>query len=194
MADYQEHPREHGPPIVVDGPAGAPAIIVFDPAGAAKHDDIPASWHPLRRERRVIWCRMPAKNALGEADNTMAELAAHDVTVDAVTSGPVAEVAMMFTRRWASAVRSLLLVDPAAPDQRFATDEAELADALWEKRSQRRMHELVEAGVAVRVVAHSAGGDRDRVPPPLPLGHPDLVEVIRGAIEELDAAGGGEQS
>lgn len=188
MAEYDEHPREHGPPVVVDGPPDAPAIIVFDPAGAAKHEDIPASWHSLLWERRLIWCRMPAENAIAEADDAMAELATRDATVDAVTSGPLAEVAMMFARRWASEVRSLLLVDPAAPDQRFAAEEAEIADALWEKRSRRRIRELEEAGVAVRVVAHSAGGERDRIPPPLPLGHPDVVAVIRSAIGELDSA------
>jgi hypothetical protein len=36
--------------------------------------------------------------------------------------------------------------------------------------------------VNVRVIAHSFQGDRDRRDPPLPLGHPDVVSVVRAQL------------
>jgi len=41
-----------------------------------------------------------------------------------------------------------------------------------------------ETSVPTRVVARSEGGDRDRVEPPLPLGHPDVVWAVTEALAE----------
>lgn len=190
MPHYDPSPRTSGPPIVSGGAASGSAIVVFDPAGVAKHDDIPVSWQPLLDAHSVVWCRLPTPGALGESAREIDRLADRDAVVDVVTSGPAAETVMDFVRPRAHQVRSLLLVDPAAPDDRFPVEEAELADALWEERARSRIAELEQSGVTVRVIAHSTGGSRDRVDPPLPLGHPDLVEVIAGAVAELDAGAG----
>ncbi|MQA62455.1 MAG: hypothetical protein GEU86_13380 [Actinophytocola sp.] len=184
---YDPHPRDSGPVVVTDGPAGAPAVLVFDPAGVAKREDIPASWHGLLWDRQVLWCRIPAMESPAQVDAALSGRATVPPAIDVVASGPCTELALVFGKQRASSVRSVLLVDPAAPDDRFPTDEAEIADALWEERSRQRMEELESAGVTVRVIAHSTGGDTDRVPPPLPLGHPDVVEAVSAAIAELDA-------
>lgn len=190
VADYDPNPRTAGPAIVTEGPVDGSTVLVLDPAGAAKHADIPASWRSLTRDRQVVWCRLPTAEALAEAERAMSGLAERHVVVDVLTTGPVAEVAMAFALRHASAVRAVLLVDPAAPDPRYPAEDAEVADARWAERSWRQVAELDRAGVPVRIIAHSAGGSRDRVPPPLPLGHPDLVEVVRATVEALDDPGG----
>ncbi|MBA0125894.1 hypothetical protein H0B56_10110 [Haloechinothrix sp. YIM 98757] len=198
MSEYATDPRGDGPTLVSDGPVNAPAVLVLDPAGAAKHEDIPASWHELLGTRHVVWCRMPAGDALFSAGEALAELADRHVTVDVVTSGPDAVTAMDFVRARADVVRALLLVDPAASGARLAHDtrgmrvpespgaDAQAADAVWEERYRARIAALADAGVAVRTVAHSPGGGRDRIPPPLPLGHPDVVERITGTLHGLD--------
>lgn len=184
---YDPHPRDSGPAVVADGPASAPVILVFDPAGVAKREDIPATWHTLLDDRQVLWCRIPAMDSPAEVDAALSEQGTVLTAVDVVASGPCTELAMVFGKQRASSVRSVLLVDPAAPDDRFATEEADIADALWEERSRQRMRELESTGVTVRVIAHSTGGDTDRVPPPLPLGHPDVVEAVSEAIADLEA-------
>lgn len=189
MTRFDPEPRSSGPAIVRGGPEGYATLLVLDPAGAAKHEDIPASWNTLLRSRHVVWARLPTRQALAEAEDTLASLTESAATVDVLTSGPTAELAMDFAFQRAEAIRALLLVDPGAPDQRFSAQEAEYADALWEERAQDRISALEDAGVLVRVVAHSSGGSRDRVRPPLPLGHPDIVPTISGVIGELDAAG-----
>ncbi|SNR78291.1 hypothetical protein SAMN06265360_11934 [Haloechinothrix alba] len=198
VSEYESDPRGEGPTLVSDGPGNAPAVLVLDPAGAAKHEDIPASWHGLLRSRYVVWCRMPARDALSSAGEALAELADRHVTVDVVTSGPDAAAAMDLVRARADAVRALLLVDPAASGARLAHDtrgmcvpespgaEALAADAAWEERHRTHIAALAAAGVAVRTVAHSSGGRRDRLPPPLPLGHPDVVDRITSTFNGLD--------
>lgn len=180
-------PRSGGPTVVYAGPQDAPAVLVLDPAGLAKHDDLPPGWKRLADRRRVVWCRLPAHEALAESRAALNELAHGDAPIDLVTSGPTAEVAMDLAMTRPGAVRSVLLIDPGSPDDRFpSTVDAMDADASWEKRTRWRVEEVEQAGVAVRIVGHSAGGSRDRVPPPVPLGHPDVVEVISEALREFD--------
>lgn len=187
MSEYDPEPRSAGPALVARGRLVHSAILVLDPAGAAKHDDVPASWHPMSLEHLLLWCRIPADTSLAEADRALSELARQNAVVDVLTSGPAAGAAMDLAERNASSVRSVLLVDPAAPHDHFGGPEAAAADERWADAARDRMAELQDAGIDVRIVAHSCGGGRDRVPPPLPLGHPDLVELVRTAITELDA-------
>lgn len=186
MAEYDPEPRSAGPSVVTRGRLVRSAILVLDPAGAAKHDDIPASWHPMSLHHLVVWCRLPVEHSLEPAERALAELSDQHAKVDLLTCGPTTALAMDFALNHADAVRAVLLVDPSAPHDQFGGN-ATAADARWEERSWERLAELGRAGVAVKIVAHSAGGSRDRVPPPLPLGHPDLVELVRSAITELES-------
>lgn len=189
MADRVTDPRSAGPPVVEAGPAGGPAVVVLDPTGAAKHEELPPPWQEVSVRRRVLWFRLPVDGALGDAGAAVAELGTHHDPVDIVTSGPTAEVALELAAARPGAVRAVLLVDPAAPGA-YRPEDALAADARWEGEARRRIEDAEAAGVAVRVVAHSGGGSRDRVPPPVPLGHPDLVEVLAAEWRRLDEGAG----
>jgi hypothetical protein len=178
--------RADGPPVVWDGMAGAPALLVFDPAGEGKHDELPATWRPLADQRQIIWCRLPTDGALTHAEEILSDPAALGPVVDVVASGPVAETAMWAVARHPDSVRSLLLVDPAAGGAAAGEPAAE-ADANWADRNAKERAELERAGVTVTTIAHSPGGDRDRIPPPLPLGHPDVVSALINALPDNES-------
>lgn len=193
MRDLAAEPqRSDGPPVVWEGPQDTWAVLVLDPSGAAKHDELPATWRSLAEHVQVAWCRTPAAGTtgelddLGDADEVLGTLAARDTVVDMVASGPIAEPAMRLAGRHAGHVRSLLLVDPGAVSDEVSADRAEGADLAWSRRMSERRRELDAEGIRVRVVAHSKPGERDRIDPPLPLGHPDVVSAVTQALAELD--------
>ncbi len=157
MRDFDEPARATGPGVVVDGPAGAPTILVIDPAGEAPHDSIPATWRSLTDTLRIVWLRVPA--APGWQSTVDKVLAAHHddtapVRLDVVCSGPIAADVVDLVRRHEHLVNSVLLVDPE-------TD--------------------VSAPFA-KVIARSRDSADDRIPAPLPLGHPDVVAAVTEAV------------
>ncbi|USX51161.1 hypothetical protein [Lentzea sp. HUAS12] len=160
MREFDEPSRAAGPGVVADGPVGNPTVLVIDPAGEALHDAIPATWRDLTDRLRIVWLRVPA--APGWQSTVDAVLTRHrdDVqpVLDVVTSGPIAADVVDLVRRHESLVRSVLLVDP----------EVDVDDDF------------------VRVVVRSHDAADDRIPPPLPLGHPD---VVFGVVEELNRLG-----
>lgn len=193
MRDLSAEPqRAQGPPLVWEGPAGARAVLVLDPSGAAKHDELPATWRGLAERTQVVWCRTPVAGSPDELDDlndavaALGTLAARDATVDLVASGPIAEAAMRLADEHARQVRSLLLVDPGSAHEEVSSAEAERADQLWSKRMSERWEQLHAEGITVRVVAHSKPDARDRIEPPLPLGHPDVVRAVSSALAELN--------
>jgi hypothetical protein len=180
-----------GPRVVTAGEPGDPTLVVLDPAGAASHDALPASWRPLAEHRRILWCRLPVDGALSEADEVLADTAG--LEIDVVASGPYAEEALRLAARHPGAARHVLLVDPAADPARPAgdagrsgdagrTEDAERADDGWLADHEEPIASLREAGTEVEVIAHSSGGPDDRVPGPLPLGHPDVVAGLTRAL------------
>ncbi|RKT54022.1 hypothetical protein [Saccharothrix australiensis] len=71
-----------GPSVVWAGPSDAPVVLVLDPAGAAPHGELPATWRPLTEHLRVAWCRLPvADDSLREAEAVLADLRGRDVHV-----------------------------------------------------------------------------------------------------------------
>ncbi|MPY80676.1 MAG: hypothetical protein GEV04_19975 [Actinophytocola sp.] len=169
MAEFEDYPREVGPTVVAAGLAGAPAIMVFDPDGLAKHDDVPASWHHLLWRHQVVWCRLPAMDSLTEVTQKVHELAAAGLPFDVVASGTGAAMAVEYCQ--AHPPRSLLLVDPGTvPDD---------------------LTRLRDGGVRVSVL-----GDEGE-PAPRPLGHPDVVAAVidlsgePGESTEFGDVGGG---
>ncbi|WP_433271908.1 hypothetical protein ACQPZF_14405 [Actinosynnema sp. CS-041913] len=72
--------KPSGPSVVWAGPSGAPVVLVLDPAGAAPHGELPATWRPLTEHLRVVWCRLPvADEPLHEAEAVLADLADQEV-------------------------------------------------------------------------------------------------------------------
>ncbi|MEV6828570.1 hypothetical protein [Amycolatopsis sp. NPDC051102] len=173
--------RSEGPSVVTAGDASGPKVVVLDPAGAAKHDELPATWRPVADERAVIWCRVPAGGALTEADDILGDASPGDPDIAVVASGPFAAEALQLVERHPGAATHLLLVDPAS-DAFLPSGDASAANDAWLTEHDDVVTKLREAGTEVRVVASSSDRPDDRVPPPLPLGHPDVVTAVRSAL------------
>ncbi|HWM02777.1 MAG TPA: hypothetical protein VNP92_10625 [Actinophytocola sp.] len=155
-------PRAEGPPVLWAGPEFGPTLLVIDPSGAAKHDDLPATWHDLAASYQIAWCRLPAsRSSMEDIEDVLETMAERRTTVDVVACGHACAPAVAIAGQFADVVRSVLLVDPT-PD----TPEV----------------------VYAKVVARSHDGASDRVEAPLPLGHPEVVAGVRTALEEADRA------
>ncbi|NKQ53645.1 hypothetical protein HFP15_12225 [Amycolatopsis sp. K13G38] len=185
--DYSTDPvRAQGPSAVTEGTPDGPIVLVLDPAGAARHEGLPATWRDLEQRWRIVWCRLPADGSLSQADDILADPPAAGKVVHMVASGPYAEEAMRLADRHARSVRSVLLVDPAARGF-VAPGDGPAANEHWEEDTEKQRWELTREGIDVRTIAHSEGGESDRIPAPLPLGHPDVVSGVQNAISELGA-------
>ncbi|HET6704009.1 hypothetical protein [Amycolatopsis sp.] len=181
MPAEPEPVRSEGPSVVTAGDPSGPKVIVLDPAGAAKHDELPATWRPLSRKRAVFWCRVPAGGALTEADDLLGDAGPGDPEIAVVASGPFAAEALQLVERHPGAATHLLLVDPAS-DAFLAAADAAAANDAWLAEHDDVVAKLRGAGTEVRVVASSSESPADRVPPPLPLGHPEVVTAVRTAL------------
>lgn len=176
--------RSEGPSVVTAGDPSGPKIIVLDPAGAARHDELPATWRPLAEERGIFWCRVPAGGALTEADDLVGDHGPGDPDIAVVASGPFAAEALQLVERHPGGATHLLLVDPAS-DAFLPAGDAAKANEEWLAEREDVVAKLREAGTEVRLAASTTGGPEDRVPPPLPLGHPDVVAAVRSALGDV---------
>jgi hypothetical protein len=155
-----EGPRSDGPAVVWAGLEHGPALVVVDPSGAARHDDLPATWHAVAENYQVAWCRVPASTrSLEDIEDVLETLSDRRTPVTMVAAGNACAPALVIATQFSDLVEMVLLVDPVGDEP--------------------------ESPVPAQVVARSEGGDRDRVEPPLPLGHPD---VVRGVTEAMTAA------
>ncbi|OXM45978.1 hypothetical protein [Amycolatopsis alba] len=152
--------RAEGPAVVIDGGDDGATLLVLDPAGEAKHGELPATWRPLAARRQVIWCRLPVTGALGQAEYVLGAAEPGGPPIDVVAAGEAAGDALRLAERHPGAASHVLLVDPT-PDESSAPAER-----------------VRSAGTAVDVLPHSTGEPFNRIPPPLPLGHPDVVAGI----------------
>src|SRR5689334_18283064 len=130
MSAEPEPVRSEGPSVVTAGDPSGPQVIVLDPAGAAKHGELPATWRPLTEKRAVFWCRVPAGGALTEADDLLGDAGPGDPEIAVVASGPFAAEAMQLVERHPGAGAHPLLVDPAS-DSFLAPDDATAANDAW---------------------------------------------------------------
>ncbi|MEC3981496.1 hypothetical protein [Amycolatopsis sp. H20-H5] len=185
LGELTEPAHTDGAPAVADGRRETRLLLVLDPRGSGRHDELPATWRPFTAEHRVVWCRMPAEDAMAQAEQAFAAETADRPPGDIVASGPFAAIALDLAEQHSALLRSVLLIDPAADGFLARADDAQVADQDWEADNSGRLTDLREAGIGVKVVAHSPGGDQDRVPAPLPLGHPDVVAGLTVAFDEL---------
>lgn len=163
----KEGPRAEGNPVVWAGREDGPALVVVDPAGTARHDELPPTWDQLAAHFQVAWCRVPAsRQSIEDLEDVFETLADRQSSANLVASGEACESALALAREYHDIVTSVLLVDP--PD-----GEEELPGGD------------IEGDVEVRVVARSRPGPDDRVEPPLPLGHPEVVAGLVTALARL---------
>ncbi len=159
----KEGPRAQGNPVVWAGREDGPALVVVDPAGTAKHDELPPTWDQLATHFQVAWCRIPAsKQSIEDLEDVFETLADRQSSANLVASGEACEAALALAREYGDIVTSVLLVDPPDGDE-----------------------ELPGTDIEVRVIARSHPGPDDRVEPPLPLGHPDVVAGLVTALARL---------
>ncbi|MFK0250769.1 hypothetical protein ACIQUM_39255 [Amycolatopsis azurea] len=159
--------RAEGPPVVNDGEDEQAKLLVLDPAGEGKNGELPATWRPLAARRQIIWCRLPVDGALSQAEDLLEDAEPGDPSIDVVAAGESAGDALRLAERHPGAAAHVLLIDPV-PDE-----SSELAERV---RS---------AGTAVEVLPHSEGEPYNRIPPPLPLGHPDVVAGLTKILGDV---------
>ncbi|MFC4855685.1 hypothetical protein [Actinophytocola glycyrrhizae] len=156
----KEGPRAEGAPVVWAGRESGPALVVVDPAGAARHDELPPTWDRLADHFQVAWCRIPAsKRTIEDVEDVFETLAERRAPATLVASGQACESALALAGQFSDAVTSVLLVDPPAGSETLADSDIE-----------------------VRVVARSHPGPTDRIDAPLPLGHPEVVAGLMTAL------------
>jgi hypothetical protein len=161
----KEGPRADGAPVVWAGREDGPALVVVDPSGAAKHDELPPTWHRLAEHFQVAWCRIPAsEHSLEEVEDVLESLTDRGTPANLVASGEACPAAIAIAAQFSDIVSSVLLVDPVDDDNSGT---------------------LAGTDIEVQVVARSHGGPTDRVEPPLPLGHPEVVEGVVTALAGL---------
>jgi hypothetical protein len=84
----REGPRADGAPVVWAGLDEGPALVVVDPSGAAKHDELPPTWDQLAQHFQVAWCRLPASNrSLEEVEDVLETLNERRSSASLVASG-----------------------------------------------------------------------------------------------------------
>lgn len=159
-----EGPRSEGSPVVWAGREDGPALVVVDPAGTARHDELPPTWDRLADHFQVAWCRVPAsKRSLEDVEDVFETLAERRAPANLVASGTACDSALALARQFGDIVTSVLLVDPPEGGETLADSE-------------------IDPDIEVRVVARSHSGPTDRVEAPLPLGHPEVVAGLMNAL------------
>lgn len=153
-------PRAEGSPVVWAGREDGPALVVVDPAGTARHDDLPPTWDQLAAHFQVAWCRIPAsERSVEDVEDVFETLADRRAPTSLVASGQACDAAIALAHEFGDIITSVLLVDPPAGEETATVPDVE-----------------------VRVVARSHQGPTDRVEPPLPLGHPEVVAGLMAAL------------
>jgi hypothetical protein len=156
----KEGPRAEGAAVVWSGREDGPALVVIDPSGAARHEELPATWDRLGDHFQVAWCRLPASTrSLEDIEDVLETLAERNVSVNIVASGQACTAAIAIAPQFSDMVSAVLLVDPLADEGATKLDDIE-----------------------VHVIARSHDGATDRIDAPLPLGHP---EVVSGLVSTL---------
>lgn len=157
----------------------AATLLVLDPADTIVHGDLPATWRPFAQTHHVVWCPTGHDGPRNAVTRAMADIEGPiDLLAAGVTADPALEVAAESPDR----ITRVLLVDPGADEDVAPGEPAEVASDEWMQARSGRRQALAAAGVDVSLVAYSEGGARDRVPPPIPLGHPDVLEAVQEAL------------
>ncbi|HEX4723920.1 MAG TPA: hypothetical protein VH333_15495 [Pseudonocardiaceae bacterium] len=157
--------RADGPAMVVKGPDHGPVVVVLDPSGDAKHDELPATWRPIAEDIGVVWWRLPsARRASQKGGRLLADLPGGHDRVHLVGVHDAALLTLSLAVDHRDLVRSAVLVDPP-----------------WPEHDSSAVGRIVnDPGLVVREVRTDAAGDR------LPIGHPDVVAAVVRELVSVD--------
>lgn len=170
MRDFEhDRARAAGPAVVWHGD-GAESVLVLDPAGEAKHSELPGTWRPLAEHLRVGWYRLPAGHENPSFDTTPVHL---------VASGTAALPALELAEEHADVVRSVIVFDPTSAEQAPDTD-------WWDADTEPQRRRLADRDVQVRCFVSRHDDPTMRTRRPVPLGHPHVV----GRLTQLLASEG----
>jgi pimeloyl-ACP methyl ester carboxylesterase len=160
-----ESVRADGPAMIVKGPGHGPLVVVLDPSGEGKHDELPATWRPLTEDVCVVWWRLPSARRTGRmGDQLLADLPGEPALVHLVGVNGAALLALSLAVRHNDVVRSVVLVDPPWPE-----------------------HDMSAIGRIVndpQLVVQQVRTDGDG--PALPIGHPEVVRAVVRALVSAD--------
>lgn len=178
MRTLSEQPtRQHGPVVVRGGRPDAPTLLVFDPAGEAKHAELPALWRPLSEHFSMVWVRVPAEARSAQPlGRVLDEVVLGSEQIHLVAEAQAVEQALAFAVAHIHRVHSVLLVDPMETDMT-------VADTERAGREARLRRTLETRGVRVRHTARDPSDPAQHGESPIPLGHP---EVVRWVGDRLD--------
>lgn len=151
--------------MVRKGPVHGPVVVVLDPEGNAKHDELPATWRALTEDVRVVWWRLPAALRAGLTDATLPPELADGRPVHLVASGSAALLAISLATEQPDRVRSIVLAGPP-----LGNGGASLAG------------DTIGSACVYHVVTAESDVEADR----LPLGHPDVVAAVVRALLAAD--------
>ena len=170
MRDFDhDQNRAAGPAVVWHG-EGPESVLVLDPAGEAKHDELPGTWRPLAGHLRIGWYRLPAGH---EPPSFGAE------PVHLVAAGSAALPALDLAEQHADVVRSVIVFDPSPPHKEADTD-------WWDDETEPQRRRLTEQGMQIRCFVSRYDDPTMRARRPVPLGHPHVV----GRLTQLLASEG----
>ena len=160
-----ESVRADGPAVIVKGPDHGPLVVVLDPSGEGKHDELPATWRPLTKDVGVVWWRLPSARRTGRTGNQLlVDLPGEPALVHLVGVNDAALLTLSLALWHNDVVRSVVLVDPPWPE-----------------------HDVSAIGRIVndpRLVVQQVRTDGDGST--LPIGHPDVVHAVVQALVSAD--------
>jgi len=155
--------RADGPALVAKGPDHGPLVVVLDPSGEAKHDELPATWRPLTEDIGVAWWRLPSARRAGRTGDRLLEGLPEHNRVHLVGVHNAALLALSLAIHHRDRVRSVVLVDPPWPEHDLSTVGRIVNDP----------------DLIVRQIRTDQAGDS------LPVGHPDVLAAV---VRELVSA------
>jgi hypothetical protein len=170
MRDFDhDRMRAAGPAVVWHGD-GPESVLVLDPAGEARHDELPGTWRPLSEHVRVGWYRLPA----GHEPPSFGASPVH-----LVAAGTAALPALDLAEEHHDVVRSVIVFDPAPTHQEADTE-------WWDDETELQRRRLIAHDVQVRCFVSRYDDPTVRTRRPVPLGHPHVV----GRLTQLLVAEG----
>ena len=156
-------------PLVEGGTPGGRIALVLDPTPepAAR---LPESWRAIAGEFEVHWCHLAETGGFHACQHILADAEGPLPRVDVIAAGPATTDALELAASRPTAIRSVLLVNPA--------EETAPADEAWFRTHGTAVAGLRDTGIDVELVNTGPGASRD---------DPALAGRLRSTLSRLPA-------